>query len=565
MTRRFSALLLFAAALTAAGQNGTARYIVGTKAAGTASASRVLQTDEAVRVHAVRAFVNVPAFAATLTPDEAAALRGSAGIRYVQPVVERHLFDAPTSPKAVSHPVADASPYVKAQTVPYGIDLIHARDVWQASRGQGRVHLVIFDTGIDLTHPDLTGAYAGGYNTFNPGAPPMDDHRHGTHVSGIIAARDNGFGVVGVAPDVDLWMVKVLDATGTGSDENIIEAIDYTLAKKQELGGNWIVSISLGSDSSSDPEQEAFARLTAAGVLPIAASGNGGFSVIGYPAAYPGVLAVGAVDKNSALADFSSFGPELALVAPGVDVLSTLLVGSVPSSSATLADGTAVTSSPLIGAKRAEVTAPLINCGAGYPEDFPAEVKGRIALMERGDLTFAEKVQNAVAAGAIGVVIYNSDPLSFFSTWTLIRPNCTPDGCTPWPPDVAFDWPVVVAVSLADGQKLAASVGKAANTTITISNWDDSYGLMSGTSMATPHVSGAAALAWSVAPKATAADVRNALTLTAHDIGTPGVDLKTGWGVVDAAAAAKFLNPAAFKPAPPSPLPHGPIAAGSGD
>ena len=555
MTRHLLALFLVSALSTAA-QTTPTRYIVGTKAAGNVAAARMLQSDDAVRAHAVRAFDNVSGFAATLSTDEAAALRKTSGVRYVQPVVERHLLDAPHSANAATHPITDGSPYAFAQTVPYGIDLVHARDVWPVTRGKGPVHVIVFDTGIDLTHPDLKRAYAGGYNTFDHSTTPMDDHRHGTHVSGIIAATDNGIGVVGVAPDVDLWMVKVLDSSGQGSDENIIAAIDYTLQKKQQLGGNWIVSISLGSDSPSDPEAEAFAKLTAAGILPIAASGNAGFAKIGWPAAYPGVVAVGAIDSNSALAGFSSFGPELAVVAPGVDVLSTMLVGSVPSSSVTLSTGTTVTSAPLIGAKRADVTAPLVNCGVGTPEEIPSEVRGRIALMQRGTLTFSEKVRNVVAAGGIGAVIYNSDDLSFFTTWTLIRPDCTPDGCQPFAADVTFNWPVVVAISKADGQRLLASVGSPATaSSITIGDWDDDYGLMSGTSMATPHVSGAAALAWSVAPKSSAIEIRNALVLTARDIETPGADLRTGWGVVDAAAAAKYLNPGAFGIPPPPPPP----------
>src|SRR5258708_18411122 len=284
MTRHLLALFL-ASALSAAAQTAPTptRYIVGTRAAANVAATRMLQSDDAVRAHAVRAFDNVPAFAATLTADEAAALRKTSGVRYVQPVVERHLLDAPHSANAAAHPthpIADGSPYATAQTVPYGIDLVHARDVWPVTKGKGPVHVIVFGTGIDLTHPALKRPYAGGYNTFDQSTTPMDDHRHGTHVSGIIAPTDNGFGVVGVSPDVDLWMVKGLDASGQGSHENIIAAIDYTLQKKRELGGNWIVSISLGSDSPTDPEAEAFAKLTAAGRPADGASGHASLAQI---------------------------------------------------------------------------------------------------------------------------------------------------------------------------------------------------------------------------------------------------------------------------------------------
>jgi subtilisin family serine protease len=558
MTRRLLAVLFASAALSAAAQTTTtARYIVGTRAAGKAAAARMLQTDEAVRVHAVRAFDSVPAFAASLTPDEAAALRSSPGVRYVQPVVERHLADVPSAPRPI-RPIATSSPFELAQTVPYGIDLVHARAVWPVTKGKP-VHVVVFDTGIDVTHPDLKRAYAGGYNTYDQSALPVDDNQHGTHVAGIIAAADNHVGVVGVAPDVDLWAIKVLDKYGYGADENVIAGIDFTLQKKKELGGNWIVNFSFTSDTISDAEAEAIGKLITAGVLPVAASGNVGFAQVEYPAAYPGVVAVGAIDSNSVRADFSSYGAQLALVAPGVDVYSCVLVGTVPAGSASLVNGITFPGGTLVGAKRDQVTAPLINCGLANPEDIPAEVRGRIALIERGGITFSEKVRNLVVAGAVGVVIYNVDDTSPFTTWTLIRPDCTPDGCAPFTDDVTFNWPVVVALDNTDGLKLLAPA--ASSVTITIAGWDGDYGTLSGTSMSAPHVCGAAALAWASAPSATAVDVHNALILTARDIEAPGADQHTGWGVVDAAAAAKFLNPIAFgvPPLPPAP-PHGHVA-----
>src|SRR5260221_11570295 len=129
MTRRLLALLFASAALSVGAQTPmTTRYIVGTRAAGKAAAARVLQSDDAVRVHAVRAFDSVPAFAANLTADEAAVLRTSPGVRYVQPVVERHLADLPSAPRP-SRPIATSSPFELSQTVPYGIDLLHARSV----------------------------------------------------------------------------------------------------------------------------------------------------------------------------------------------------------------------------------------------------------------------------------------------------------------------------------------------------------------------------------------------------------------------------------------------------
>ncbi len=522
--------LLLLAALPGAAQTKT-RYMIGTKAAGRTAASRLLQSNDEMRAHDVRAFDNFDGFAATLSADEAATLRGSAGVRYVT--------------------------YTNAQTVPYGVDLVHARELWPVTRGNRNIHVAVFDTGIDSTHPDLKHAYAGGYNTFDKTDIPFDDNRHGTHVSGIIGATDNNLGVVGVAPEADLWMVKVLEGVlGNGTDENVVDAVDWLLKKKQALGGNWIVNMSFGSGDASTAEQEAIAKLVAANVLPIAAAGNSGFAAISYPAAYPGVFAVGAVDANENRAQFSSYGAGLAIMAPGVDVLSTVPVGSIPSATAVGDDGTSTTeAAPLIGAKRGDLTGQLVFCGIGRPEDMPAGLAGKIAFMQRDvNVPFAEKVKNAVAAGAIGALIMNAEGSVAYQNWTLIRPDCTPDGCVPYQPDVDFNYPVVVALSTDAGHKFQALTGT--KTTVTLSNWDDSYLKMSGTSMASPYACGVAALLWSLAPTASAVDIRNAMVLNTEDIGDPGVDLLTGWGMLDALSAAKFLSPGAFGITAPPAGPH---------
>jgi subtilisin family serine protease len=561
--------LIFAAAIPVAAQPsaGTTRYIVGTKRAARVTPLRMLRDSDEARVRGVRLFDSSDAFAADLTPSDVATLQRSGDVRFLTPVVERHLIDgtaAVAGPGALAGAAAtragNGSTYGIAQQVPYGIDLVHAREVWPVTKGKGPVHVVIFDTGVDFNHPELKAAYAGGFNTFAAAEAPVDDNHHGTHVSGIIAAADNGIGVVGVAPGCELWMVKVLDASGHGSDENIVAAIDWTLAKKKDLGGNWIVSMSLGSETSSPAEAEAFAKLVDAGVLPVAAAGNRGLARLDYPAAYPDVFAIGAVDSASELAGFSSGGSGLAVVAPGVDVLSTLPVGSVPASGVSLANGSALAAQSLIGAHLGDLTAPIADCGYGRPEEFPAGMKGKIALMQRGmNLPFGEKVRNALDAGAAGAIIYNYDDSTANNNWTLIRPDCGPDGCVPYPDDVTFNWPVVVAITNADGQKLLALAG--GPQVLTISSWNDDYGKMSGTSMATPHVTGVAALLWSITPVATANDVRNAIALTAHDLGLPGKDLQTGFGLMDALAAGRFLNPGAFglaatpiSPAPPARL-----------
>src|SRR5205823_10178266 len=130
----------------------------------------------------------------------------------------------------------------------------HAREVWPYTRGAG-VNVAVIDTGIDFTHPDLRRAYAGGYNALSPADAPRDDNFHGTHVAGTIAATDNGFGVLGVAPDVRLWAVKVLDQSGNGDSEHVVAGVDWVLSKKKELGGHWIINLSLGALEKSNIEE----------------------------------------------------------------------------------------------------------------------------------------------------------------------------------------------------------------------------------------------------------------------------------------------------------------------
>lgn len=527
----------------------TERYVVALKpGVGAARGAQLLRDIDGGSVQPrsrdISAFRVLDGFAADLTAEEAAALRRSAGVRYVEKAVERHILGGDLSP------ATNASRNLTGQTVPVGIDVVRARDVWGVTRGE-TINVVVVDTGVDYRHPDLMGVWAGGFNTLTQSSDPMDDNNHGTHVSGTIAAVDNDLGVVGVAPKVKLWGVKVLRANGTGSSDRVAAGLDWVIQQKRVLGGNWIINMSLGSSTSSVFEREAVARVVAEGILIVAASGNESTTAnpapVSYPAAYPGVLAVGAVHSNRQLASFSNQGPELAVVAPGVDVLSSIRTGA-GSISFVQAGSTDFSAAELVGSKKGTVTGKFVVCGVGKEGEFPSTVAGRIAVIHRGgDITFAVKAQRAKAAGATAVVILNHEltPLTF----TLV------DAADP--NSALFDWPVTVALSKTDGAKLVANP----DTTIVVSNIPDDYDSNNGTSMATPHAAGVAALAWSVARSATAADIRNAMIMNATDLGTAGFDNGFGHGLIDALATAKMLNPAAFgspsTPPPPANQPSG--------
>jgi serine protease len=533
MMKNFFAVALVVLSTSVVAEGATHRYLVATthpfhgQFAGGAKDGVDLTTRD------VESFTSVNGFAAELSDEEVAALRQSSEVKYIEPELERHAFASVRN--------------VTGQTVPYGINSVRAPETWVAAKG-GAINVAILDTGIDYKHPDLAAAYAGGFNEITKTTDPMDDNGHGTHCAGIIGAADNALGVVGVAPSVRIWSVKVLGATGSGSDTNIIKAIDWVIAKKAEVGGNWIMSLSLGSTDSSTIEQAAFQRAADAGILTFAASGNESTATVpaavDYPAAYSTVIAVGATDSSNLVADFSNQGPELGVVAPGVDVLSTLPVGTGSIGYVT-ASGTTYGTPGIDGSPKTSVTAKFVNCGLGQAGEFPSSVSGKIALIKRGNITFGEKVKNAKAAGAIAIVVYNKDSSAI--NWTLLSTD---------PADQTFAWPLAVGMSDVDGATLLAHP----DATITVTYAPDDYGVLSGTSMATPHAAGVAALVWSVAPTASVTAVRQALLNTAKDLGTSGVDPVYGHGLVDAIDAAKLLAPSAFGSGAtpvPAPVPSG--------
>lgn len=517
--------LLVATSLVA---DETRRYIVVTKrpvrTERIAATLREMRAD--VQPRAARAFDSVNGFAADLTEAEVATLQQSPNVAWVEPVLERH---------ALGEVAANAT---STQSTPYGIGLIHAPEVWIGATGKA-INVVVVDTGIDFNHPELKAIYAGGMNTFDANKPPFDDNSHGTHVAGTIAAADNDIGVVGIAPQVRLWGIKVLDANGSGTSEKLIRAIDWTIAKQKELGGNWVMNFSLGASRGSKVEGDAFQKAVDAGIIVVAASGNDSElnvpKPVLFPAAYPGIVTVGAVDSNSQLATFSNQGREMDLVAPGVGVLSTVPVGKGELSY--VAGKTRVTGRALGGSPYGTINRAWVYVGLGRKEDIPTNVAGKIALVKRGEIRFSEKARNLKEAGAVGIVIFNNDTSDM--NWTL-KPSDEPQYAQ-------YEYPLTVGITLAAGEEIIATNP----STLTVSYEKDDYASFNGTSMATPHVAGAAALLWSLQPNFTASTIINALTFTAKDLGSTGPDDQFGVGLVNVFDAAKLLSPSTFGQAPP--------------
>ncbi|PYR03389.1 MAG: hypothetical protein DMG00_26465 [Acidobacteria bacterium] len=204
---------------------------------------------------------------------------------------------------------------------------IDAPEAWAISTGSPAVTVAVIDTGIDYTHPDLAANYAGGYDFVNLDSDPMDDHGHGTHVSGTIAAAMNNptgdpgadEGVVGVAPHARILAYKVCSADGTCSDFAIEQAIAQAIAD-----GARVINMSLGAPDVSQSLNESVQAAWNAGLVIVSAAGNDGVeNVPFYPAAFDNVISVAAFDEDDQRASFSNYGSWVDVSAPGNVILST--------------------------------------------------------------------------------------------------------------------------------------------------------------------------------------------------------------------------------------------------
>ena len=183
------------------------------------------------------------------------------------------------------------------------------------------VVVAVIDTGVDASHPDLSGVVLPGYdaNTQTAMNPSTDSQWHGTFVSGIIAAKadNNQFGR-GVAPGALILPVKVCDATGSCPSDSVARGVLWATAN-----GAKVINMSLGSAYASSAILAAVQDAEARGVVVVAAAGNAGSSAPQYPASFANVLSVGAVDQQGLRASFSSYGSNVDLAAPGVSLFST--------------------------------------------------------------------------------------------------------------------------------------------------------------------------------------------------------------------------------------------------
>jgi serine protease len=479
-----------------------------------------------------RVYRTVPALAALLTPEEREQLSKDPSVERIEP-------DGRV--RALSLPVPQGS---IGEYTP-GVRTVEATAVWDANldgtldehapTGTG-IRVCVIDSGIDPEHPELKQAYVGGKDFVDNDDLPWDrsedawGYGHGTHVAGIIAAQlasgsanvgpemDRN-GVVGVAPGAELLIARVLDTDGQAYVSNVLAALEWCQGQ-----GAKIVSLSLGGPYETMTERDAFARAAGNGVLVIAAAGNNG-GALAYPAGYPSVLAVGAVDSSLRRAFFSARGDNLALMAPGVEVLSSIVRNQGTVSQVALGE-VQLPSRSVMKAPAGTHTGKLVDCGTAstLASCALATCDGFVALVDfEHEEAVPRQIVNVMKQGARAVIISGANHPGGLMELSIGRNG---------------SWVPSAQVSTDTGGKMRAVPGLTTHVQLTQSD----YAPFSGTSMAAPHVTGVAALLWSVKPNLASSEVRQFMESTAKDLGADGRDRDHGFGLVRAHAALQALR-----------------------
>jgi len=418
---------------------------------------------------------------------------------------------------------SDSTDSSNSQITPYAVYQSQAN---QLSLADANMKVCVIDSGLDSTN-DKTNADFDWNNISGSNDPGGTDNwyenggPHGTHVAGTIAAVSNDFGVVGMAPGVALHIVKVFNADGWGYSSDLAYA-----AQKCTEGGANIISMSLGGGRANSVEENAFQAFTDNGGLVVAAAGNDGNNVRSYPAGYPSVMMIGANDAANNIADFSQYpncgkgrrrdeSTCVEVTAGGVDTLSTYPADTATVSNMT-ADGVIFASSAMDNL--GSISGSTYHMGIADAEDGGAN--GKICVIDRGTISFHDKVENCQASGGVGAIIINNEAGMLYGTLGDYD-----------------ELAIIPAVGAAFEDRAELLAAETASVSIGTSD----YGYMSGTSMATPAVSGMAALIWSNHSSCTGTDIRNAIKETATGLGDR-VNDKFGYGIVKAAAADAYLT-----------------------
>jgi subtilisin family serine protease len=476
-----------------------------------------------------REFGSISVLAVDLPSGKAADIRSQSGVSYVE-------TDGVRVPLSLSGTLPTSQLVPSLDNGLYGLVTTHTVEA-QAAGYTGRgVTACVADTGLDTRHPDIAPNLVDTYDVFSntEGLHATDVYdlgvqkteTHATHVSGIVLGADNGLGIVGVAPGAKLKHARVLETHADGSvSGETSEVMAGVLWLAQH--GCQVINMSLGGGDKSQAEAALYNQIRNAGTLIVVASGNDSSKKVSFPGGYQSVLTVGAVDSSNHLASFSNTGAQLDVVAPGVNNLSSFPRTEGRDAFATIGS-TTYAGLPLEFAAATPstgITGPLVNCHlAQTAADCGARPRAHfVALIQRGAVSFAQKVDSAMQAGASAAILYNNaanGPGNFNGTLGTVTDNGTP-------------WIPAISLSQTDGEAIAA----ANPATATAFNVAMAWNYDSGTSMATPHVTGLAALILGKDAKLTPDQVETIIERNTTDLGVPNYDTTFGWGLINSKAA----------------------------
>jgi subtilisin family serine protease len=431
-----------------------------------------------------------------------------------------------------------------SEFVGWGVDRVQADVVWStgpntgtadndlatpnvapsSTTGQG-VEVGVLDTGIDYGHPDLAANLIDdrGSTVIRDFIDSDDDATdainfgHGTSVSSVIASVDNTVGVIGVAPGAKIRTYRICtffcptSAIIGGLVQAIIDGVD-------------VINMSFGGPARFNLEARAITAANRNGIVLVASAGNEATQQPRFPAAYDVVLAVGATDINDNPYSFTNVGGWVDVTGPGVAIPVATCQGCNLASFLDEVSPTAqsFSSNRMFGSAVASVSnTEIVDVGRACNVDLPLPTNpaGKVALIVRGACTFAEKVQNAEAAGAVGTVIFNNQPGNFGGTlgaFSAAGPS--------------------VSISQADGQTLQAEI-LSGQTLVDLGVVATDYALVNGTSFSGPHVAGVAALVKEVDSGLSPIEVRKIIEMTAESLG-PNVIFANGMVRADLAEQA---------------------------
>ncbi|MBO9128800.1 S8 family serine peptidase [Bacillus sp. 165] len=464
----------------------------------------------------------------------------------------------------------DAKEQTKVDSIPFlNLDKLHE----EGFTGKG-IKVGVLDTGVDYNHPDLKHAYKGGYDFVDNDNDPMETTyadwkkttktefyngsayytEHGTHVAGTIAGRaenNSDYKVIGVAPEADLYAYRVLGPYGSGATAGILAGIDKAVADGMD-----VINLSLGASTNNPLYATSLAvdNAVLSGVTAVVAAGNSGSDMftLGSPGAAALALTVGASSVPSTVTTFKS-----QFAAAGNNASATLQLMTK-----TWTDDF----SSLSGQ-----TFDMVDVGLGGASDYNGkDVKGKVAFIQRGTYALIEKMQYAKANGAVGVVIYNinaneghipfylgenndniptfsmtnKDGLAVKSLFASGVPTVTfgATGKAEIPGDALANFssrgPSGMLYDIkpevtAPGVDVLSTVPSYIANKVNTSDYSSAYARLSGTSMASPHVAGIAALLLQAHPEYTPGDVKSVLMNTADPLKNPYSVFEVGAGRVD--------------------------------